>query len=165
MMVALAPIYFGEEFGWTAYLRGALADLRAFRARPTLAAATTGAVWGAWHWPLASVGYFGFTPPVRDVLLLIPLWVIMSMLLEIAWSALWYGSGTIWTTSVAHAGFNLVFSATLGAFLPEEALVAAFVVPSVALVPVVAVILVRARHTDSAESAESGRITASVANN
>lgn len=135
IMVVLAPIFFGEEFGWTAYLRGAVAELPALRGRPTAASAVTGAVWGAWHWPLASVGYFSFQPPLHDVLLLIPLWIVMSMLLEIVWSTLWYGSGSIWPTSIAHAGFNLVFSATMGEFLPPEAIVAAFVVPSVALVP------------------------------
>lgn len=135
IMIVLAPVFFGEEFGWTAYLRGALADLPILRGRPTAASAATGAVWGAWHWPLASVGYFSFQPPLRDVLLLIPLWIVMSMLLEIVWSTLWYGSGSIWPTSVAHAGFNLVFSMTMGEFLPPEALVAAFLVPSAALVP------------------------------
>lgn len=145
IMVVLAPVFFGEEFGWTAYLRGALADLPVLRGRPTAASAATGAVWGAWHWPLASVGYFSFQPPLRDVLLLIPLWILMSMLLEIVWSTLWYGSGSIWPTSVAHAGFNLVFSATMGEFLPPEALVAAFLVPSAALVPL-AIVAYRVDH-------------------
>lgn len=145
IMVVLAPVFFGEEFGWTAYLRGAIADLPALRGRPTAASALTGAIWGAWHWPLASVGYFSFQPPLRDVLLLIPLWILMSMLLEIVWSTLWYGSGSIWPTSVAHAGFNLVFSATMGEFLPPEALVAAFLVPSAALVPL-AIVAYRIDH-------------------
>ncbi len=135
VMLVFAPIFFGEEFGWTAYLRGALADLPLLRERPTAASALTGAIWGAWHWPLASVGYFSFDPPLRDVLLLIPLWIVMSVLLEIVWSTLWYGSGSIWPTSVAHAGFNLVFSATLGHFVAPEDVLTAFVLPSVALVP------------------------------
>lgn len=146
VMIVLAPLYFGEEFGWTAYLRGAFAEVALFRGRPTLAAAATGAVWGAWHWPLASVGYFGFQPPLRDVLLLIPLWIVMSMLLEIVWSALWYGSGTIWTTSVAHAGFNLVFSQTLGEFVRPEQLIAGFLLPSAALLPLVLVVLLVERR-------------------
>lgn len=145
IMVVLAPVFFGEEFGWTAYLRGAIADLPALQGRPTAASALTGAIWGAWHWPLASVGYFGFQPPLRDVLLLIPLWILMSMLLEIVWSTLWYGSGSIWPTSIAHAGFNLVFSATMGEFLPPEALVAAFLAPGAALVPL-AIVAYRVDH-------------------
>ncbi|WP_019202927.1 CPBP family intramembrane glutamic endopeptidase [Tsukamurella sp. 1534] len=154
VMLVLAPLYFGEEFGWTSYLRGALADLPLLRGRPTAASAATGAIWGVWHWPLASVGYFGFQPPLHDVLLLIPLWVVMSMLLEIVWSTLWYGSGSIWPTSVAHAGFNLAFSATLGEFLPAEALLAGFVLPSAALVPLAAIayLVDHRRRTDSSES-------------
>lgn len=135
VMVVLAPVFFGEEFGWTAYLRGALADLPVLRGRPTAASAATGAIWGAWHWPLASVGYFGFQPPLHDVLALIPLWIMMSVLLEIVWSTLWYGSGSIWPTSVAHAGFNLVFSATLAGLLTPQSLLATFLLPSAALVP------------------------------
>lgn len=46
VMVVLAPAYFGEEFGWTAYLQGALADISFLRDRPTTASAGNGAVWG-----------------------------------------------------------------------------------------------------------------------
>lgn len=155
VMVVLAPIFFGEEFGWTAYLRGAVAELPALRGRPTAASAVTGAVWGAWHWPLASVGYFSFQPPLHDVLLLIPLWIVMSILLEIVWSTLWYGSGSIWPTSIAHAGFNLVFSMTLGEFLAPEAIIAAFIVPSVALVPL-AVVAYRVDHRRRARTQPAG---------
>ncbi|SDQ94300.1 CAAX protease self-immunity [Tsukamurella pulmonis] len=154
VMIVLAPIYFGEEFGWTAYLRGALAELPVLRGRPTAASAATGAIWGAWHWPLASVGYFGFQPPLHDVLLLIPLWIVMSVLLEIVWSTLWYGSGSIWPTSVAHAGFNLVFSMTMGEFLPQDAILAGFIIPSIALVPL-ALVAYRIDHRRRAGSPES----------
>ncbi|KXP14973.1 CPBP family glutamic-type intramembrane protease [Tsukamurella pseudospumae] len=154
VMVVFAPVFFGEEFGWTAYLRGALADLRVFRNRPTAAAATTGAIWGAWHWPLASVGYFGFDVPLRETLLLIPMWIVMSVLLEIIWSTLWYGSGTIWTTSIAHTGFNLVFSATLGAFVAATDVLTTFVLAAVALAPIVVAVMARERRHPDQDGAD-----------
>lgn len=143
VVILAAPIFFGEEFGWTAYLRGRLGQLGPLRGRPQLAAAVTGAIWGAWHWPLALVGYFSYQPPLRDILATLVLWVVMSVLLEIVWSWLWYGSGTLWTTTLAHGGFNLVFSATLANFIGLRALITGFVLPSLALLPIVLIILWR----------------------
>lgn len=45
--VATAPIFWGEEYGWTAYLRD-----RLIPGRPVATTILTGLVWGVWHWPL-----------------------------------------------------------------------------------------------------------------
>ncbi len=59
VVVVAAPLYWGEEFGWTAYLR-----MRLLPGRPYASAVATGVVWGVWHWPLTFTGYFGGAGPV-----------------------------------------------------------------------------------------------------
>ena len=111
VVVLAAPVYWGEEFGWTAYLR-----MRLFPGRPYASTLATGVVWGVWHWPLTFTGYFDGVDlgGAVDVALQLVLWVVLSVLLEFVLSCSFWASGTVWTPSVLHAGSNLVLAAGTG---------------------------------------------------
>lgn len=144
VVVVTAPVYWGEEFGWTAYLR-----MRLCPGRPYASTLLTGVIWGVWHWPLTFIGYFdgSVVGGPTDVALALLLWVVVAVLLELVLSWVFWSSGTIWTTSMVHAGNNLVVSAGAGSLLGADAGVnAGFVVLGLAVVPVCAWILVRERR-------------------
>jgi uncharacterized protein len=104
----LAPVYWGEEFGWTSYLR-----LRVFPSRPLVATLTTGLIWALWHYPLAFIGYTEFS----NVAIGLMVWTVSFLCQEIILTWLRMRSGSIWTTSVAHAGNNMTLSLLTGALL------------------------------------------------
>jgi membrane protease YdiL (CAAX protease family) len=103
----LTPIYWGEEFGWID-LR-----MRLFPGRPLAATLATGLVWSVWHYPLAFVGYIDFD----DVPLGLTLWTgwFLAQLVLLSWLRI--RSGSIWPTSLAHAGNNMVLSLLVGDLL------------------------------------------------
>jgi membrane protease YdiL (CAAX protease family) len=107
----LAPIYWGEEFGWTGYLR-----LRIFPERPVLSVTATGLIWAAWHYPLAFLGYVTFP----EVVIGLASWTLWFLFQEVILAWMRLASGTIWTTSVAHAGTNMVASLVTGLLLAEK---------------------------------------------
>ena len=104
----LAPLYWGEEFGWTSYLR-----LRIFPRRPLAATLATGLIWAIWHYPLAFLGYVEYT----NVTLGLMVWTLSFLCQEVILTWLRMRSGSIWTTSVAHAGNNMTLSLLTGALL------------------------------------------------
>ncbi len=104
----LAPVYWGEEFGWTSYLR-----LRIFPGRPLAATLATGLIWAVWHYPLAFLGYIEF----GNVALGLLVWTVSFLCQEIILTWLRLRSGSIWTTSVAHAGNNMTLSFLTGIVL------------------------------------------------
>lgn len=134
MLVALVltPIYFGEEFGWTSYLR-----LRLFPGRPYLATLGTGLIWAVWHYPLAFVGYAEFS----NVAAGLAVWTASFMVQEVMLSWLRMRSGTIWTASLAHAGNNLVLSLLTATLLTsgEGGAIDAIVVTLIMLIPMAAI--------------------------
>ncbi|WP_163509699.1 CPBP family intramembrane glutamic endopeptidase [Fodinicola acaciae] len=107
----LAPIYWGEEFGWTSYLR-----LRLWTDRPALSVIATGLIWAIWHYPLAFLGYIEFT----NVTLGLLVWTVSFQFQEILLAWIRVRSGSIWPTSIAHAGNNMVFSLLTGILLEES---------------------------------------------
>uniref|UniRef100_UPI0031D49153 CPBP family glutamic-type intramembrane protease n=1 Tax=Saccharothrix mutabilis TaxID=33921 RepID=UPI0031D49153 len=123
----LTPVYWGEEFGWTSYLR-----LRLFPGRPTAATLATGLIWAVWHYPLAFTDYIRFD----NVLIGLSVWTVSFLCQEVVLSWLRLASGTVWTASLAHAGNNMVLSLLVGALLPG---VEATVVTVVLSVPVAVV--------------------------
>lgn len=147
LVVVAAPLYWGEEFGWTSYLR-----MRLFPGRPWASTLTTGIVWGVWHWPLTFTGYFDGTDlgGTGDVAVQLLLWVVLSVLLEYVLTWSFWSSGTIWTTSIVHAGNNLVVAAGTSAMLPDAGLNAGTFLMCLALVPVCLVIWVRGRGSRAA---------------
>jgi membrane protease YdiL (CAAX protease family) len=104
----LAPLYWGEEFGWTSYLR-----MRLMPERPVVSTVLTGLIWAVWHWPLAFLGYIEFS----NTALGLTVWTLSFLVQEILLSFLWLRSRTIWTASVAHAGNNLVLALITGKVL------------------------------------------------
>jgi membrane protease YdiL (CAAX protease family) len=95
----LAPVYWGEEFGWTGYLRQ-----RLFPGQPLRSAIVTGLIWAVWHYPLAFLGYVTYANIAIGLLT----WTVVLVLQEIVLTWLYIRSGSIWTASLAHAGNNMV---------------------------------------------------------
>jgi membrane protease YdiL (CAAX protease family) len=93
------PILFGEEFGWRGYLQ-----LRLFPRSPTLAAVSTGIIWGLWHLPIILGGYeFGGDPVVATAA-----FCFTTVLISIIFGWLREKSGSIWVTSLAHSATNTI---------------------------------------------------------
>ncbi|MET7707086.1 CPBP family intramembrane glutamic endopeptidase [Micromonospora sp. NPDC005413] len=106
----LTPLYWGEEFGWTSYLR-----LRIFVGRPLLSVVATGLIWAFWHYPLAFFGYIEFT----NIALGLLVWTVMFLLQEVILAWLRTRSDSIWPSSLAHAGNNMVLALLTGLLLTE----------------------------------------------
>ncbi|GLY79954.1 CPBP family intramembrane glutamic endopeptidase [Actinoallomurus iriomotensis] len=109
-VVPLTPVYWGEEFGWTGYLRP-----RLFAGRPAASVAATGLIWAVWHYPLAFLGYIQF----GDVVLGLAVWTMSFMFQEVVLAWLWARSGSVWAPSLAHAGNNMVLSLLTGELLSK----------------------------------------------
>ncbi|BBY59010.1 CPBP family glutamic-type intramembrane protease [Mycolicibacterium sarraceniae] len=103
--VASAPIFWGEEYGWTAYLRDRLVP-----GRPIATTFLTGLIWGVWHWPLPWVGYFGGGTSVSEAIWSMLWWLPLSILLEFVIGWLWSATSSVWPGAMLHAGSNLVAS-------------------------------------------------------
>jgi len=93
------PILFGEEFGWRGYLQ-----LRLFAHSPTLAAVSTGIIWGLWHVPIILGGYeFAGDPTIA-----IAAFCVTTVLISIIFGWLREKSGSVWVTSLAHSATNVI---------------------------------------------------------
>lgn len=103
MVVALllTPLYWGEEFGWTSYLR-----LRLLPHRPVLSVTATGLIWAVWHYPLAFLGYIELGNLAVGMLV----WTASFLLQEVFLAWLRARSDSIWPPSLAHAGNNMVLA-------------------------------------------------------
>ncbi|MFJ6787454.1 CPBP family intramembrane glutamic endopeptidase [Streptomyces angustmyceticus] len=114
MMAALflTPLYAGEEFGWTSYLRP-----RLFGGRTVPSTIATGLIWAVWHFPLAFIGYAEFTNLATGL----AVWTLSFQLQEIILMWLYQRSGSVWVASLAHAGNNMVLFLILGETLDGKA--------------------------------------------
>ena len=136
--VLAAPVFFGEEFGWTAYLRD-----RLLPGRPVSTTFATGLVWGIWHWPLPWVGYFGAQLDVRDAVIAMLLWVPLSIMLEFLIGYVWGRTQSVWPSTIVHGGGNLVVAAGIDVFTGSAmSVTASTVLYIVAMTPVVIAVLV-----------------------
>ncbi|TQF07925.1 CPBP family intramembrane metalloprotease [Kitasatospora acidiphila] len=97
----LTPLYWGEEFGWSGYLR-----LRLLPGRPMLSVLVTGLLWACWHYPLAMLGYLHLGSLAAGL----PLWTATFLCQECLLAWLRARSGSIWPPALAHAGNNMVLS-------------------------------------------------------
>ncbi|RJO73782.1 CPBP family intramembrane metalloprotease [Nocardia panacis] len=111
MVIPLIPIYWGEEFGWTGYLRP-----RLFPDRPLLSVGATALIWAVWHYPLAFFGYVEFGNPLLGLLV----WTVSILFQEVILAWLYQSTGSIWTASLAHAGNNMVLFLLVGQVLPDS---------------------------------------------
>lgn len=99
LQVVLTPFYAGDEFGWTSFLWP-----RLFPGRPRLSVVVTGLIWAVWHYPLAFLGYVQFSDHTVSMVL----WTAMFMLFEVMLGWLYARTRSVWITSLAHAGNNMV---------------------------------------------------------
>jgi membrane protease YdiL (CAAX protease family) len=95
----VAPLLWGEEFGWRSYLQ-----LRILPHRPLGAAVVTGAIWALWHFPLGLMGYH--FPDNRVLGLLV--FSVTCVLLSIVFGWIRLRSGSIWPVCLAHSATNSV---------------------------------------------------------
>ena len=126
MSILIAPLVLGEELGWRGYLQ-----LRLFPARPLAAALATGFLWGIWHYPLI-LSQGEPTSSTGITLIAIPV-ATMTFSVFLGWVKTI--TGTVWTTSAAHASNNvtgdslqrLSFTGRHDGALPDSALIPALV--------------------------------------
>ncbi|MFF4950672.1 CPBP family intramembrane glutamic endopeptidase [Streptomyces chattanoogensis] len=104
----LIPVYCGEEFGWTSYLRPRLYDGRTV---PSVVA--TSLIWAAWHYPLAFTGYIAFPNVIPGL----AAWTVSFLFQEIILTWLYMRSGSVWVACLAHAGNNMVLFLLTGQLL------------------------------------------------
>jgi uncharacterized protein len=104
--IVLAPVLWGEEFGWRGYLQ-----LRIFPNAPLLAAIITGLIWGVWHYPLLLAG----TELPQHVLLILLLFPLGTIFYSILFGWLWLKSGSVWVTSLSHSAMNNLRSPLIAA--------------------------------------------------
>ncbi len=109
--LVMAPIQFGEEFGWRVYFQA-----RLFPEEPLIAALITGVVWAIWHWPLIRMGY-GYPTERRKGFAAFTLW---SVLLSILLGWIFARTGDVWSVSLAHMASNTIGGSALAALLPGE---------------------------------------------
>ncbi|GAB3965642.1 CPBP family intramembrane metalloprotease [Actinoallomurus acanthiterrae] len=127
--VVLTPVYWGEEFGWTSYLRP-----RLFPDRPVASVLTTGLIWAVWHYPLAVLGYVRY----GHLAVGLAVWTVSFIFQEVLLAWLWSRSGGVWAPSLAHAGNNMVLSLLTGQLLSADGL-GATASTAIMSVPIVAV--------------------------
>jgi membrane protease YdiL (CAAX protease family) len=151
VVIVLTPIYWGEEFGWTSYLR-----LRLVPERPLTSTLFTGLIWAVWHYPLAFLGYIEFP----NVVLGLGMWTVSFMLQEVILTWLRMRSGSVWAASLAHAGNNMVFAMLIGSALGEERVYAATLIGLVPLTAVALWILLSGRVAADRPAAVPHRETA-----
>ncbi|MDW6065282.1 CPBP family intramembrane glutamic endopeptidase [Streptomyces sp. FXJ1.4098] len=108
----LTPVYWGEEFGWTSYLRP-----RLFGGRVLPSVVATSLIWAVWHYPLAFIGYADF----ENVALGLLVWTVSLLCQEVVLAWLYLRSGTVWVASLAHAGNNMVLFLLTGQLLSDGA--------------------------------------------
>lgn len=136
-----APVFFGEEFGWTAYLRDRLVP-----GRPVATTFATGLIWGIWHWPLPWVGYFGADVDPGDAVVAMLLWIPISVLMEFLIGFVWGRTGSVWPSAVVHGGGNLVVAAGLDTLTDSAmSITTSTLVYLAAMTPFVAVLLIWGR--------------------
>jgi membrane protease YdiL (CAAX protease family) len=98
--ILVAPILFGEEFGWRGYLQP-----RLFPKQPVLSAVGTGIIWAYWHLPLNLRGGNFPDNPKLGAWLIYP---VAAIFLSIIFGWLVLKTGSIWSSSLAHAATNAV---------------------------------------------------------
>jgi membrane protease YdiL (CAAX protease family) len=120
--LVLGVIYFGEEFGWRAYLLPKLmerftgaepgsapaedpAQAALYAAGARKAALLVGVIWGVWHWP----GQFLSMKVDPTIPLLYPLVFLVStcaLSVLLCWATL--RSGSVWPASIGHGTINQI---------------------------------------------------------
>ncbi len=120
--LVLGLIYFGEEFGWRAYLLPKLvehftgvepgsapaegpAQAALYAAEGRKAALLVGVIWGVWHWPgqFLSMKVDPSIPPLYPLVFLVS---TCSLSVLLCWVTL--RSGSVWPASIGHGVINKI---------------------------------------------------------
>lgn len=149
VVIVLTPIYWGEEYGWTSYLR-----LRLMPERPLISTLATGLIWAVWHYPLAFLGYIEFD----NVVLGLAVWTVSFMFQEMILTWLRLRSGSVWPASLAHAGNNMVLALLIGTALGEDGAIAHTLIGTVPMVVLALWLLFSGRLTSDVPVSEPERV-------
>ena len=106
--VLMMPLFWGEEFGWRGYLQ-----VRLLSHSPLKAAIATGFIWAVWHYPLYFLGYAEYANPFIGLITA----TIFAILLAIILAWLRLRTRSVWSSSLAHAGTNMVLATLSTALL------------------------------------------------
>jgi CAAX protease family protein len=106
--ILLMPLFWGEEFGWRGYLQ-----MRLFSGSPLKAAVATGFIWAVWHYPLYFLGYSEYANPFIGLITATGFAILLAIIL--GWLRL--RTSSVWSSSLAHAGTNMVFATLSTALL------------------------------------------------
>src|SRR5829696_1936953 len=99
--ILMMPLFWGEEFGWRGYLQ-----VRLLSHNPLKAAIATGFIWAVWHYPLYFLGYSEYANPFIGLITATVFAILLSIIL--AWLRL--RTKSVWSSSLAHAGTNMVLA-------------------------------------------------------
>lgn len=149
VVIVLMPIYWGEEYGWTSYLR-----LRLVPERPLLSTLATGLIWAVWHYPLAFLGYIEFD----NVVLGLAVWTVSFMFQEMILTWLRLRSGSVWPASLAHAGNNMVLALLIGTALGDDGAISHTLIGTVPMVALALWLLLSGRLTSDVPESAPERI-------
>jgi membrane protease YdiL (CAAX protease family) len=106
-------ILWGEEFGWRGYLQ-----VRLLKDRPVLAAVATGLIWGVWHYPFYFLPSYSQRSQHYAILLVFP---ISTILMSVIFGWLRQRTGSVWSTSLAHASVNYLGASLVTLWFVGEA--------------------------------------------
>lgn len=149
VVIVLTPIYWGEEYGWTSYLR-----LRLMPERPLISTLATGLIWAVWHYPLAFLGYIEFD----NVVLGLAVWTVSFMFQEMILTWLRLRSGSVWPASLAHAGNNMVLALLIGTALGDDGAIAHTLIGTVPMVALALWLLFSGRLTSDVPVSQPERV-------
>ncbi|MFL5991585.1 MAG: CPBP family intramembrane glutamic endopeptidase, partial [Rubrobacteraceae bacterium] len=102
------PLFWGEEFGWRGYLQ-----VRLLSHSPLKAAIATGFIWAIWHYPLYFLGYSEYANAFIGLITA----TIFAILLAIILAWLRLRTRSVWSSSLAHAGTNMILATLSTALL------------------------------------------------
>jgi membrane protease YdiL (CAAX protease family) len=106
--ILMMPLFWGEEFGWRGYLQ-----IRLLRHSPLKAAIATGFIWAVWHYPLYFLRYSEYANPFIGLITATVFAILLAIIL--AWRRL--RTRSVWSSSLAHAGTNMVLATLSTALL------------------------------------------------
>jgi membrane protease YdiL (CAAX protease family) len=106
--ILMMPLFWGEEFGWRGYLQ-----IRLLSHSPLKAAIATGFIWAVWHYPLYFLGYSEYANPFIGLVTSTVFAILLAIIL--AWLRL--STRSVWSSSLAHAGTNMVLATLSTALL------------------------------------------------
>ena len=94
------PLYFGEEYGWRAYLQNRMIGIFGRIKGVVL----VGVIWGLWHAPVIAIGYNYPGKPILGVITM----TLFSIVIGIYFSFAVFKTGSVWIAVLLHIITNTV---------------------------------------------------------